>query len=83
MQLLGESGRWPSSALISMTDPRGSARERLSRTASTTTLAGIQHITMPHIDEHLKGIKDDFDRLNHELDETRRQRDEYITKCTS
>ena len=80
-----------SSALISMTDPQSSARER--RTArvdherlpctTTTTLAAIQHITMPHIDEHLKGIRDEFDRLNHELDETRKQRDEYITKCTS
>jgi len=56
--------------------------ERLPCT-TTTTLAAIQHITMPHIDEHLNGIREEFDRLNHELDETRKQRDEYITKCTS
>jgi len=37
----------------------------------------------PHLDEYLKGIKDEFDRLNHELDETRKQRDEFKTKCKS
>jgi len=47
-------------------------------------LTGTQHTTStPHLDGYLKGIKDEFDRLNRELDETRKQRDEYITKCTS
>jgi len=42
-----------------------------------------QHNPRPHLDGYLKGIKDEFDRLKHELDETRKQRDEYIAKCTS
>ena len=42
-----------------------------------------QHASTPHLDGYIKGIRDEFDRLNCELDETRRQRDEYITKCTS
>jgi hypothetical protein len=41
----------------------------------------LQQATTPHLDGYLKGIRDEFDRLNYELDETRRQRDEYKTKC--
>jgi hypothetical protein len=44
-----------------------------------------QHLTglpTPQLDGYLKGIRDEFDRLNYELEETRKQRDEYITKCT-
>ena len=43
---------------------------------------GTQHTSSPHLDGYLKGIKDEFDRLNHELDQTRKQRDEFMTKCT-
>jgi len=46
-------------------------------------LTGTQQTSTPHLDGYLKGIRDEFDRLNHELDETRKQRDEYMTKCTS
>jgi hypothetical protein len=35
----------------------------------------------PQLDGYLKGIRDEFDRLNYELEETRKQRDEYVTKC--
>ena len=44
-------------------------------------LTGTQYTSSSHLDEYLKGIKDEFNRLNYELDETRKQRDEYITKC--
>ena len=45
-------------------------------------LTGNQCTSSPHLDGYLKGIRDEFDRLNRELDETRKQRDEYIAKCT-
>ena len=46
-------------------------------------LTGTQLTSTPHLDGYLKGIRDEFDRLNHELEETRKQRDEFMTKCTS
>ena len=46
-------------------------------------LTGNQRATSTHLDGHLKGIMDEFDRLNHELDETRKQRDQYMSKCAS
>jgi len=48
-------------------------------------MASTRHPTgssTPPLDEYLKGIRNEFDRLNQELDETRKQRDEYIIKCT-
>jgi hypothetical protein len=39
-------------------------------------------LSTPQLDGYLKGIRDEFDRLNYELEEMRKQRDEYVTKCT-
>ena len=47
---------------------------------STTTMTSL-HTPDYHLDAYLDGIKQQFIRLNQELDEARNQRDEYKINC--